>query len=366
MLLRAVFPVCRFRRSPTARGSRSRRCWRRSSAVSAQCSVRCSARWWCRLLGEAAKLVAGDAPGLDLVIYGCVLILVVAFAPGAASRACSRTCATRAAIDALARSRGRSRAWLMPLLTVEGISKRFGGSAAVSDASLERRSGRITALIGPNGAGKTTLFAMIAGFQRPDRGRVYLRRRRYHGRAAAPAGAAAASRARSRSCSHSPGSRCAKTSPSARICVSRARQDALAAASRGRETRSGSAISSTSPAATLTVAGRKRLELARALATGAETAAARRGAGGPQSVGNSRHAAGHLARSATRGVTILMIEHVMQAVMSLAEQVYVLAEGRDHRAGRAGRGRRQSAGDRGLSGPGRRRAVLAPGARGVR
>ena len=67
--------------SPTARGSRSRRCSRRSSAASARCSARCSARWWSRRSANSTKLVTGDAPGLDLVIYGCVLIVVVAFAP---------------------------------------------------------------------------------------------------------------------------------------------------------------------------------------------------------------------------------------------------------------------------------------------
>ena len=53
------------------------------------------------------------------------------------------------------------------LLRVEGLSKRFGGLAALTDASLSAEAGSITALIGPNGAGKTTLFAAIAGFLRP-------------------------------------------------------------------------------------------------------------------------------------------------------------------------------------------------------
>ena len=61
-----------------------------------------------------------------------------------------------------------------PILAVEDISKRFGGLYAVRDASLTVEAGRITAVIGPNGAGKTTLFALIAGFQKPDHGRIPL------------------------------------------------------------------------------------------------------------------------------------------------------------------------------------------------
>jgi branched-chain amino acid transport system ATP-binding protein len=61
-----------------------------------------------------------------------------------------------------------------PLLSVEGVSKDFGGLRAVNYCDLHVQRGTITALIGPNGAGKTTLFGLITGFHRPDSGRVYL------------------------------------------------------------------------------------------------------------------------------------------------------------------------------------------------
>lgn len=57
-------------------------------------------------------------------------------------------------------------------LTVEGLSKSFRGIAAVDDASFTVQEGSITALIGPNGAGKTTMFDLISGFLAPDAGRV--------------------------------------------------------------------------------------------------------------------------------------------------------------------------------------------------
>lgn len=60
------------------------------------------------------------------------------------------------------------------ILRVEGLSKSFGGLAAVRNATMEVRRGSITALIGPNGAGKTTLFNAITGFSRPDAGAVVL------------------------------------------------------------------------------------------------------------------------------------------------------------------------------------------------
>ena len=62
-----------------------------------------------------------------------------------------------------------------PLLSVEKVTKRFGGLTAVSGATFTAPKGAITGLIGPNGAGKTTLFAMIAGFERPSDGTVRFR-----------------------------------------------------------------------------------------------------------------------------------------------------------------------------------------------
>jgi putrescine transport system ATP-binding protein len=61
-----------------------------------------------------------------------------------------------------------------PLLRVEGVRKRFGGFAAVDQLSLDIYQGEFFALLGPSGCGKTTLLRMIAGFERPDAGRIVL------------------------------------------------------------------------------------------------------------------------------------------------------------------------------------------------
>ena len=61
-----------------------------------------------------------------------------------------------------------------PLLRIEDLSKRFGGSAAVDQLSLDIYQGEFFALLGPSGCGKTTLLRLIAGFERPDSGRVLL------------------------------------------------------------------------------------------------------------------------------------------------------------------------------------------------
>jgi branched-chain amino acid transport system ATP-binding protein len=69
----------------------------------------------------------------------------------------------------------------MPLLEVEGITKRFGGLVAVNAVSFAVEDGEILGIIGPNGAGKTTLFALISGFMRPDAGTVRFDGQRING-----------------------------------------------------------------------------------------------------------------------------------------------------------------------------------------
>jgi len=60
----------------------------------------------------------------------------------------------------------------MTLLSLQAVTRRFGGLVAVDAIDLEVADGGVTAVIGPNGAGKTTLFNLISGFQRPDSGRI--------------------------------------------------------------------------------------------------------------------------------------------------------------------------------------------------
>lgn len=63
----------------------------------------------------------------------------------------------------------------MPLLEVRGLTKYFGGLAAVLDVDLDVNRGEIIGLIGPNGAGKTTFFNLVTGFIRPTRGKIYFK-----------------------------------------------------------------------------------------------------------------------------------------------------------------------------------------------
>src|SRR6516225_3580389 len=211
------------------------------------------------------------------------------------------------------------------LLKVEGLSKRFGGLAALNDASMSAETGRITALIGPNGAGKTTLFAAIAGFLRPDRGRVLYAGKEITGEP--PYRLARRGIARTFQIVQPFAGLTVRENIAVGTHLSRpARADALAAAGDvAREVGLGDLLDR--PAVALTVAGRKRLELARALAIAPRLLLLDEVLAGlnPSEI---RDIVPVIRAVCDRGVTIVMIEHVMQAVMSLAGFVFVLSEGR--------------------------------------
>jgi multiple sugar transport system ATP-binding protein len=69
----------------------------------------------------------------------------------------------------------------MAHVRLEGITKKFGGHAAVSDLDLEIADGQFFVLLGPTGAGKTTTLRLIAGLERPDSGTIYIGRQNVTG-----------------------------------------------------------------------------------------------------------------------------------------------------------------------------------------
>jgi branched-chain amino acid transport system ATP-binding protein len=219
------------------------------------------------------------------------------------------------------------------MLEVQNATKRFGGLVAVNQASLKAEAGSITGLIGPNGAGKTTLFTLISGFEKPSEGRVLfegedISRDEPHVRAR-----------RGIARTFQIVQPFAGLSVLENIAVGAhlrhaKRSDALARAERVGQ-RVGLGPELDKPASSLTVAGRKRLELARALATEPKLLLLDEVLAGlnPSEI---RDIIPIIRAIRDEGVTILMIEHVMQAVMHLAAHVWVLAQGRLIAAGTPG------------------------------
>lgn len=209
------------------------------------------------------------------------------------------------------------------MLEVEGVTKRFGGLVAVSDVSMTVPEGRITGLIGPNGAGKTTLFTLISGFQIPSAGRV-----RFFGddvTGQTPELLAVRGIARTFQIVQP----FAGLSVIENIAVGAYLRHPHRAEAMARAAAVAAMVGLADldrPASSLTVAGRKRLELARALATEPRLLLLDEVLAGlnPSEI---RDIIPVIRAIRDTGVTILMIEHVMQAVMSLCDHVHVLANG---------------------------------------
>jgi branched-chain amino acid transport system ATP-binding protein len=212
----------------------------------------------------------------------------------------------------------------MSLLEVRGLSKRFGGLQAVSDLSLSMAEGEALGLIGPNGAGKTTAFSLISGFLAPDSGEIEFRGRSLVG-------------LRPHQICHLGLTRTFQlVRPFPHLSVmANVRVGALARTASMREATGrahrvleevGLLGKAGFPAGELTLADRKRLELARALATEPRLLLLDEVMAGLNATETERIV--ELVRAINRrGVAILLIEHVMRAVMSLSERIIVLNYG---------------------------------------
>ena len=212
----------------------------------------------------------------------------------------------------------------MSLLTVDRLSKIFGGLRAVSDVSFGVEPGSVVGLIGPNGAGKTTTFALISGFERPSAGAVTFKGERITGLSPD----AICHRGLSRTF------QIMQAFPKLTVLQNvmigaYARHRAVAVArARARAVleRFGMIDRQDEVARDLTLADLKRLEIAKALATEPALLLLDEVVAGltPTEIEEMVR----LIRSIRAdGVTILMIEHVMQAVMALSDVIVVLDHG---------------------------------------
>jgi branched-chain amino acid transport system ATP-binding protein len=215
-----------------------------------------------------------------------------------------------------------------PLLEVRGLSKAFGGLRAVDDLSFSVPEGEILGLLGPNGSGKTTVFNLIAGVFPPDRGHVHFSGQRITG--CAPSLRAALGVART--------FQLVRTLPNLSTL-----DNVLVARLYGRErspslsdaraqalvllTTVGLSEKSGYPAVKLTLAERKRLEIARALATRPRLLLLDEPAAGLNPV-EVDTALALFGRIRAGGVTLVIVEHNVRAIRAVCDRVVVLNSGR--------------------------------------
>ena len=210
----------------------------------------------------------------------------------------------------------------IPLLRLENLRKRYGALAVTDDVSLDVAQGEILGILGPNGAGKTTLFNLIAGTVKPDNGSVFF------------AGADISARDAPHRCRLGIARSFQIPHPFAGMTVF---ENVLVGATFGRpaaardpETRAAEVLALTGLkpranllAGSLTLLERKRLEMARALATDPRLLLLDEIAGGL--TGHECQALLAAIRDVhATGVTIVWIEHVVHALLSVAHRLVVL------------------------------------------
>jgi len=211
------------------------------------------------------------------------------------------------------------------ILEVHGISKSFRGLKAVREASFEVGEGGIVGLIGPNGAGKTTIFNMLAGVFAPDAGKIFFRGNPIEGLRP------------DQVCAAGIGRTFQIVKPFAGLSVlDNVMVGALLRAKSTSEARGvakqileklGLGPKQDLPASSLTLPDRKRLEVARALATRPKLLLLDEVMAGLRPTECDQLVAVFREINRADGLTILLIEHVMRAVMALAQHIVVLHHG---------------------------------------
>lgn len=283
--------------------------------------------------------LGGLYAGLGFFLYGCILIAVVLIRPQGLFRLLQDKVSKffrdrsqpapgipEVAPAPVIKAKPARRAPEGPdILEINGLRKNFGGLAAIKDVSFSVRRGEILGLIGPNGAGKTTLFHLVTGFIPPDQGTIRFK-----------------------------GVDITGLQPPSRICasgISRTFQlvkpflnisvlDNVAVGAYCHLSAPGEAkrkaeevirLVGLAPykdylSSSLTLSNRKRLELARALATDPELLLLDETMAGlnPREIDEMIQL---LRRISAQGVTLIIIEHVMRAVMALSDRVVVLHHG---------------------------------------
>jgi branched-chain amino acid transport system ATP-binding protein len=213
----------------------------------------------------------------------------------------------------------------MNLLEVANVSKRFGGLTANEEVSFTVAAGEIVGLIGPNGAGKTTLFNCVAGFHAPSGGTITLDGRRIDGLAPEQCCRAGVGRTFQIARTFTDMTACENVLTAALLHeprVADARRAALQwLAFAGLER------FADKPAGTMTVSEQRRLAVARALATRPRILLMDEVMAGlnPSEV---RGAVDLVLRIRDQGVACLVVEHVLEGIMPIADKIVVLDRGR--------------------------------------
>ena len=208
-----------------------------------------------------------------------------------------------------------------PLLTVDNVSKAFGGLMAVSDVSFTVKRGEIVGLIGPNGAGKTTLFNVVSGYYAPTHGKVVFDGHDVSGKP--PYALAARGIGRTfQVVKPFPGLSVLENVVIAAFLKHPRRADAEAHAWKVLEV-TGLADRAQEAASSLTLAGRKRLEISKALALEPSFLLLDEVVAGLNPTEVDRTIELILALR-DRGITILIVEHIMRVIMRISDRLVVL------------------------------------------